>query len=68
MIKIKIEEWLWDSFIDSFSKEFESDWIVINEERLECFLTEIRKNENEIRHFKIIKNKNYQEQLDRVYE
>ena len=68
MIKIKIEEWLWDSFTDSFSKEFESDWIFIDEERLECFLTEIRERENEIRHFKIIKNKNYQEQLDRVYE
>lgn len=65
-MKVKIEEYHWDTFLGIWKKPFESNWIEIDKDLLENFWDQFESTSE--RRFELVKQENYQEVLDRVYE
>lgn len=65
-MRIKIEEYHWDTFQGHWEKRFESDWIEIEEGRISYFWDQFV-NTSEKR-FELVKEKDYMEELEAAYE
>lgn len=73
-MRIKIEEYHWDTFLGIWKKRFESNWIEIEEGRLNSFWKQFESTNKDSMfpsrepRFELVKQKDYQEELEAVYE
>lgn len=64
-MRIKIEEYHWDTFLGIWKKPFESNWIEIEEGRLDYFWDQFVSTSE--RRFELVKQENYMDKLESAY-